>query len=68
MDSTSDIARYVQVFDGGIAYIAERGNSTDIMDITADVNIHRVSVAIECASEGSVFCPTNGSIDCDIGL
>ena len=68
MDTTFDSTRYVQVFNGDIAYIAEGGNSTNIMNITVDVNMHRVSVTIECASIGRTFCPTNGPVDTNVGL
>lgn len=66
MDTTFDFTRYAQVFDGDIAYIAEGGNSTNIMNITVDVNMHRVTVTIECASIGSTFRPTYSPIDSNI--
>ena len=68
MDITIDLARYAQISNSNIAYIAERGSRTNFMDITCDVDVQGMTVAIECASIASTFCPTDGPVDSNIGL
>ena len=71
MSATIDFARYMQVLEGRIAYIAERSNAFSIIRairIPVIVDIERMPIAVERATVSILLCPAYSGIDANVGL
>ena len=66
MYTAINCTRYVQVHDGGIAHIAERGNGSIVT--TVDINIQRMTVTLERTSVGVAISKANGLNNGDVGF
>ena len=66
MYTAINCTRYVQVHDGGIAHIAERGNGSIVT--TVNINIQRMTVTLERTSEGVAISKANGLSNGNVGF